>query len=351
MHPIARVLVALALFALAALVLTTKVWVAASGPFLEALPPYPLCAEAEWALADGRVGDALELAEAGGCTSVTDRAEEAWTALSATFQRCLTGVWTGRGEGAAGVGCAVASDLVVFGDVRDLTRQGLAWGRGEPTDTFLIALSATGLVLTFAPQVGLGNDLVKVARRAGTLTRGLADEVVLLVRRRAWRPLMALFADAGRVTARVGPGRATRLLAYADDAEDLADLARFVEVAPTPTLALRWGGKRVLRLTDEGTALRAAVARGPDGLALVAARGSRALLSRQPLVVALAKGIYAHPDALFAALAGVLRWATWPLVALVTATFALGGALLWPRRPRPRGSRRAERRRVDPALR
>ncbi len=344
MHRIARAVLALVLFALATVVLTTKLWVAASGPFLEEFPPYPLCADAEWALADGRVGEALELAEAGGCPGVRSRAEAAWSALSATFERCMTGVWTGRGEGAAGVGCAVVSDLVVFGDVRDLTRQGLAWGRGEETDAFLIALSATGLVLTFAPQIGVGNDLVKVARRAGTLSRGLAESVATLVRRRAWRPLMGLFADAGRLTARVGPGRATRVLAYADDAEELTDLVRFVEVAPAPTLALRWGGKGVVRWADEDVAIRAAVARGPEGVALVAARGGRALLSRQPLIIAVTKGIYRHPEVLFDALASLLRWASWPVTALVTAVLALAGAVLWPRSRRPRP-------RANPALR
>ena len=336
---LAPVLVLVALGALGG-----KVWLEASGPFVEALEPYPFCDEAAVALAEDRVADALELAEAGDCTALQAQARERWDGLAANLERCWSGVWTGRGEDAAGVGCAVVSDLVVFGDVRDLTRQALAWGHGGVTDPVLIGLSTAGIVLTFAPHVGAGNALLKVARRAGALTSGMARSLTTLVRQRAWRPLADLFADAGRISAKLGTARATRALGYADTPAEMATLARFVESAPHPLVALRLGGKRVASISDDAL-YRVSFARGPAGLHLAAERGSRALLSRQPLLIWAAKSVHKHPDELAAFVLAfatwLLRWATWPVVVVVAGAALLAGLVIW---PRPRRSRRRTRR-------
>ncbi len=320
-----------------------KAWLEVSGPFVEALEPYPFCDEAATALAEDRVADALELAEAGACGALEAQARARWDGLGANLERCWDGVWTGRGEDAAGVGCAVASDLVVFGDVRDLTRQALAWGQGDETDPLLIGLSAAGIALTFAPHVGAGNALLKVARRAGSLTSGMARSVNTLVRQRAWRPLAALLTDAGRVSAKLGTTRATRALAYADTPAEMATLARFVERVPHPLMGLRLGGKRVASIADDAL-YRVSLARGPAGLQLAAERGSRALLSRQPLLIWVAKSVHKHPEAMTAlalALATwVLRWATWPWVLALSAVAVATGLAAWPRpRPAPGGRR------------
>jgi hypothetical protein len=333
-----RHLLAGILLATAAATLVGKAWLDLSGPYLEALPPYPFCAEAEAALAEDRLLDALELAEVGGCPAVLAEAEARWRAPLATFERCVTGVWTGVGEDAAGITCAVASDLLVFGDVRDLTRQGVAWGRGEATDPLLIGLSTAGIVLTFAPHVGVGNALLKAARRAGSLTRGLADQLLTLLRRGAWGAVADLSTDAARISTRLGVARGTRALAYTDDAAELAVLARFVERAPAPLLALRWGGKQALRLVDDDALYRAALARGPDGLRLAAARGGRALLARQPLLITLGKAVVKHPDELASLLArwasGLLRWVTWPWALLASGALTLLALAVRPRRRR-----------------
>lgn len=333
-----RHLFAGALLAAAVAVLAGKAWLDLGGPYLEALAPYPFCAEAEAAMAEDRLLDALELAEAGGCARTLAEAEARWNAPLATFERCVAGAWTGVGEDAAGIACAVASDLLVFGDVRDLTRQGFAWGRGEAADPLLIGLSTAGIVLTFAPQVGAGNALLKTARRAGSLTRGLGDQLLGLLRRGAWRALADLSTDAARVSTRLGVARGTRALAYADDAAELAALARFVERVPLPLLALRWGGKQALRLADDDALYRAALARGPEGLRLAAERGGRALLARQPLLVTLAKAVVKHPDGLADLLAAwatwLLRWVTWPWALLASGALAAWALLVRPRRRR-----------------
>ena len=324
-----------------------KLWLDAGGPYIEALPLYPYCAEAEAALAAGRHLDAIELAEAGGCEAVLAQANAAWNSVGAVFSRCVGGVWTGRADDGVGLGCAVASDLVVFGDVRDLTRQGIAWFRGEDTDEVIVALSAAGIALTLTPQLGAGTSLLKAARRAGTLADGLARTVVRLARERAWRPLAGFLTDAGRISLKVGPAKATRALQYIDDPADLSAVARFVEAAPNPLLGLRWGGKTVARLGDEALYVEA-LRHGPPGLRLALQRGGRALLARQPLIIAAAKTVYKSPEAVAAATAAivafVVRWMRWPLtlgVALVLLLLGFSSILLGRRRPRPRWDGRA----------
>ncbi|MFO7547223.1 MAG: hypothetical protein R6W77_17155 [Trueperaceae bacterium] len=324
-------------------VLVFQAWVFWSGPYLEALPAYSYCEEAERALATGAVQEAIEVAEAGGCIEVAERARALWRSVPAIAGRCAIGIWTGVGDDAASVSCAIASDLVLFGDVRDLTRQAVHLVRGEDTDPVLVALSAAGVVLTVAPHVDAGTALMKVARRAGTITDRLAGSITSLVRRRAWQPLADLLGDAGRISAKLGPGDAAKALAYADSAEEVADVARFVEQATTPLLALRWGGKGVARIADDAL-YRTALERGPDGLRLAASRGARALLSRKPFVVFAAKTVVKHPDAVMGA---ALAIATWLLtrfggtVGLVVAAtlIVVGGLLRRVNRRRPRRGR------------
>lgn len=338
-----RRLIAVVLVLLALGALGVKAWLDVSGPYVEALPDYPFCSHAEAALGEDRVADALELASAGGCGAVEERARAAYDSLAATFSRCVDSIWTGQAEDTAGLTCAVASDLVIFGDVRDLTRQGLNWSRGEATDPVLIALSATGIALTLAPQFGAGTSLLKIARRAGTLSERLASSIMSLLRRGAWRPLGGLMADAGRISVKLGPAKATRALAYADDVEGLGDVARFVEAVDQPLLGLRWGGRATLRLADDPALYRAALRRGPQGVVLAARRGSAALLARKPLIVTAAKTIYGNPEALAAAAAALATWllrtATWTAVAVAAGAMLLLALLLRPRRRRSRGRR------------
>lgn len=327
----------MALVAVALALVVGKLWLASGGPYLEALPMYPYCAESSAALAEGRHQDALELAEAGGCERESAAAQAEWNRFGAVVGRCAQGIWTGRGEDGYGIGCAMASDLVVVGDVRDLVRQGVIWIQGGQTDPVLIALSAAGVALTFTPQIGAGASLFKSARRAGSVGEPLAKSVAKLAGEQAWKPLAGMLGDAGRIGRKLPIGRATKALAYADDADDLAAIARFVEVAPNPLLGLKWGGKGVTRLVDEGVYAQAAL-RGPAGIRLAVERGGKALLARQPLMVFAAKTLYVNGDRLLPLVLGLL---TWPWVWGVAVALALVGLVfvVWGRRGPRRNAR------------
>lgn len=324
MRRLLRRLLGALLVALAVVLVGAKLWLDGGGPYLEALPAFDHCAASRAARMGGDPQEAIELAEAGGCEAELASARREWDAFLARALRCLGGVWTGRGEDAFGVACAVASDVVVLGDVRDLARQGMAWLHGDDPDEVLAALSAAGIVLTLTPQVDAGVSLLKVARRAGSLGERLGASVARLARERAWRPLAGLLGDAGRISLEVGPAGAARALAYADDADELAALARFVESAPNALLGLRWGGKGVARVAD-AELYSAAMRRGPAGVELAVARGGRALLARQPLIVLAAKSVWKSADAASSLVAFLIRWAKWPWVGGAAALLGLTG--------------------------
>ncbi|MDZ7705963.1 MAG: hypothetical protein U5L04_15925 [Trueperaceae bacterium] len=322
---------ALALIVLAVGVVGVKGWLELSGPYLEALPDYPFCRQAEAALAQDRVAEGLELAEAGGCSDTLAEARQRSQQLEANLERCFEGAWRGRGDSNAGLGCAVATDLFVVGDVRDLTRQGLRWWRGDATDPVLVALSAAGIALTVTPQIGAGSSLFKFARKAGTLSDELAQSVVRLTQQRAWRPLGDLLRDGGQLSARLGPVGAARALRYADTPTDLANLRRFAD-RPHALLALRWGGKTVTRI-DDPALYRVALHKGPDGLALATRRGTAASLATAPVVWRGAKIVYKNPDTLVRAARQIaerlLRTLSWPVVLWLALVSALTGLLRW----------------------
>src|SRR6202040_4023534 len=77
----------------------------------------------------------------------------------------------------------VAGDLFVFGDIRDVVREGKHLAMGEDTDRLVLGLATAGLVVTAATYVSIGGaapvraglTLVKDARKVGRLGEGLTE--------------------------------------------------------------------------------------------------------------------------------------------------------------------------------
>jgi hypothetical protein len=97
--------------------------------------------------------------------------------------RFATGLVTGTADDVASLSGTVAGDLFVFGDIRDVVREGKHLAFGEETDRLVLSLAAAGLAVTAATYVSAGGaaplraglSLVKDARRVGRLSGGLAE--------------------------------------------------------------------------------------------------------------------------------------------------------------------------------
>jgi hypothetical protein len=205
--------------------------------------------------------------------AVTEQASSAHVA-----KRFATGLVTGAADDAASLAGTVTGDLFVFGDVRDVVREGKHLAMGEDTDRVVLGLAAAGLAVTAATYVTVGGagpvraglTLVKDARKVGRLGEGLAAwagrsarEVVdtpalqnavasgsvlhpaetVGAIRAAFRAekagaLVRLAKDVGRVTEKAGTRGALDTLKLAEDPKDVARAARLAEAEGGKTRAI-----------------------------------------------------------------------------------------------------------------
>lgn len=332
-------LVSLLCLALGVGMIALKVQARAAGGYLEALPYFDYCAQGRKLLAQNQLAEAVDMAKAGGCDALAKEARAQSLGARKLATRCFRGAWVGRSEDVAGASCALVSDFFVVGDLRDLTRQGVRFAKGEKTDYFLAALSGAGIALTVLPEMDLGVNVVKFARRSGTLSEPLAKSTTKLIGTKAWPELRAMMTDVGHLTRTQGVRQATTALRYADSPKELSALSKFVAKKPHALLALKWGGKGARNLTDDAL-YQAAFAKGPAGIKLALKKGHKAFLKAHPLM-GVTKGIYKGNAE--AVLLWAMRFLSWNIVALAAGLCLAVGALgLWfllPQRKIPKTSR------------
>ena len=206
-------------------------------------------------------------------------------------KRFATGLVTGNADDVASLSGTVAGDLFVFGDIRDVVREGKHMAMGEDTDRLVLGLAAAGLAVTAATYVSLGGaapvraglTLVKDARKVGRLGKGLtqwagrsAREMVdapmlqhavasgsvmrpgqtMSAIRAAFRAekaggLVRLAKDVGRVSEKAGIRAAQETLKIAEGPKDVARAARLAESKGSQTRA-------ILKVLGRGALLLAA---------------------------------------------------------------------------------------------
>lgn len=179
------------------------------------------------------------------------------------------GLVTGEPSDGAGLAGTVLGDLFVFGDIRDVVREGTRLATGQPTDELVLGLACVGLAVTAGTYATLGVgapvraglSLAKAARKTGRLSadmasamgrmlRGVVDwaqfkkaiagvsvaQPALAIRaardavkvRRA-RGLVDLAGDVGRVQAKAGTRAALDGLKIAESPREMARVAKLAE--------------------------------------------------------------------------------------------------------------------------
>jgi hypothetical protein len=210
---------------------------------------------------------------------------------SAFAKRFATGLVTGNADDVASLSGTVAGDLFVFGDIRDVVREGKHLAMGEDTDHLILGLATAGLAVTAATYVSVGGamplraglSLVKDARKVGRIGEGLtkwagrsAREVIdtpllqqavatgsvmrpgqtMTAIKAAFRAekagaLVRLAKDVGRVGEKAGTRAALDTLRVAEGPKDVARAARLAESKGGQTRA-------ILKLFGRGALLLAA---------------------------------------------------------------------------------------------
>lgn len=156
------------------------------------------------------------------------------------------GFITGEPQDVSGFAGAAAGDLLVFGDIRDMVREGSRWMRGMESDPLIMALAGAGLAVTgvtyftwgSAAPARVGTTLVKVARRTGKLSVKLADDVMVLLKARRTGRVTAALTDVAQIQRKAGTRVALESMRHADNVGDLAKAGLLAEKKGKSTLAI-----------------------------------------------------------------------------------------------------------------
>lgn len=203
-------------------------------------------------------------------------------------KRFITGLVVGEADDVASLSGTIAGDLFVYGDIRDVVREGKHLATGEDTDRLVLGLAAVGLVVTAATYVSVGGvaplraglTLVKDARKVGRLGEGLTKWAGRSAREMVDAPQLQHAIASGSV---LRPGQTMTAIKAAFRAEKAGALVRLAKDvgrvgekagirAAQDTLKIAEGPKDVAR------AARLAEAKGGQTRAILKVLGRGALL-------------------------------------------------------------------------
>ena len=222
---------------------------------------------------------------------LSERVSDAVTEANSTAQiakRFATGLVTGTADDVASLSGTVAGDLFVFGDIRDVVREGKHLAMGEDTDHLVLGLAAAGLVVTAATYVSVGGaapvraglTMVKDARKVGRLGEGLTQWAGRSAREVVDAPLLQQAVMKGSV---LRPGESISAIKAAFHAEKAGALVRLAkDVGRVGEKAGMRGALDTLRIAegpkDVARAARLAESKGGQTRAFLKVLGRGALL-------------------------------------------------------------------------
>src|SRR3954449_3726669 len=203
-------------------------------------------------------------------------------------KRFAAGLVTGTADDVASLSGTVAGDLFVFGDIRDVVREGKHLAMGEDTDHLILGLATAGLAVTAATYVSLGGaapvraglTLVKDARKVGRLGEGLTRWAGRSAREVVDAPMLRQAVALGSV---LRPGETVSAIKAAFRAEKAGALVRLAkDVGRVGEKAGTRGALDTLRIAqgpkDVARAARLAESKGGQTRAILKVLGRGALL-------------------------------------------------------------------------
>jgi hypothetical protein len=218
---------------------------------------------------------------------VGDAVTEAGSA-SHFARRFATGLVTGHVDDVASLSGTVAGDLLVYGDIRDIVREGKHLATGEDVDRLVLGLAAAGLAVTAATYVSVGGvgpvraglSMVKDARKVGRLGEGLTQWAGRSAREIVDTPLLQQAVAKGSV---LRPGQTISAIKAAFRVEKAGALVRLAnDVGRVGEKAGMRGALDTLRVAqgpkDVARAVRLAEAKGGQTRAILKTLGRGALL-------------------------------------------------------------------------
>ena len=248
------------------------------------LPDYDYVSEIKSLIKAKRYGEAIVLCEdvqkldlpcAPEAAALKSNAEKesknVWNRIWKSGRAFITGNPDGSVEEISG---SVVSDMVIYGDIRDLIKQGWFKITNQETDPLLAALAAAGLVTEFIDIADWGPAVLKAFRKIGAVSAIMADYLVAMFKNVAKtskidKGTKAFFANTKTMVDSAGLIRSKNMFKYADNAGELALLARKSAGDPAIThLVARHSGKQTIEVLKGAT---------PEFLKVLARKGRLAL--------------------------------------------------------------------------
>ncbi len=251
----------------------------------------------------------------------------------------LRGALVGEGDSIEALVGAVAADMFVVGDVRDLVIQGGRMAVDGESDELILALSAVGILTTVMPEVDWIAAFLKIGKKAGALSKRMIETLVKIIRRandtRDYVELKRVFGFFKTLVEKSTPAGALRVLRHVDDVKEVEVVAGFLKRQPAGGFVLHVAGKEGVDIVktsvrETETILVMAAKKGDRGMAWLRSGGQRLL--RPHLIVGLLKGLQkGNVQAAITRIAADYDPNGWLVIPAAAAWVFLEAAWLWRR--------------------
>ena len=232
---------------------------------IEAVPDYDYLHEVRELQANGRLDEAEHLADwvlSG--SSITNRHEVSAvrekvnrrrTALWRRTKRVVKGFVVGDGASVEELGGAVISDFLLWGDIRDLAKQGYNKVAGKEADPVVTALAAIGVCTSVASfwvadpaecaevAADASFSFLKTLRKMGQLSNKFCGVIVTVggesvKAKSASKGLKELVVGTKGLFDGVGAARAATVMKHIDDVDSLKAVSKMAKQTAEPTMII-----------------------------------------------------------------------------------------------------------------
>ena len=250
-------------------------------PLLEELPFFDHMPEVRRFYACGQYDEVVRLGKdmlaSGVCSDrktleeIVRKSEKHTESVSGSSIRFLRGFISGKSDTAADAAGAIASDMLLYGDVRDMAVQGTLWAVGKENDPVLMAISGAGILFEVLPVLNYFPAVLKYLHRTGSLTKEFTAYVIgsiakFKLHRKVERKL---FTELSRLVGMAGIRRTSRIMKFVKTPDELSSALRLAKESPEKAhLAVKATHGKVLHFSDKVPAMRLmdAALRGNKGL-------------------------------------------------------------------------------------
>ncbi len=253
------------------------------------LPNYNYLPEINRLRENGEKGEALELAafvadhpELPNHIAAVRTRDEINKEMNSAFgriKRFTKGFVTGSPDGGFEAGGAIASDMVIWGDLRDLSVEGFHKLSGQGVDTFVAALSGIGLATELVDLADWAPSVLKVLKKTGALSQKMINFILTSAKKtietKKLAPFFKTFLDnVGGLYKKMGFYRMKGIFVHLDNPDALKSIALAANRSTEGTwLLVKNGGKQgvdIIQSLPDGKGgtefLKLSAIKGPESI-------------------------------------------------------------------------------------